>query len=204
MARTIDALKMMGSSRMVIDPMLLVAQDQAAAWAGFWANVFVAVATTAAVVVALHISIVQFRRDAAKEKRIAVAIAPALIGDLNYVLESVETISGNAFAVKNARVAHHEQIEEVLKAATRIRLPAFERFKGLLPTLGDREASVVIECYATIARVVTLVEIELKRELPTQELLAAVVTLTDKVGSLKARIQAAQDALRPMVIGTYG
>ena len=190
---------------MAVDPMLLVAKDQAtAAWAGFWANVFVAIATMGAVVAALRISMTQFRREAAKERRIAEAIAPALLGDLNSVLEAVKNISNEAFAAKNARIAHHKQIEEVLKAAIRLRLPAFERFKDLLPSLGEREAPVVIECYATIARVVTLVEIELRRELPTQELLGAVIVMTDNVNILKTRIQAAQDALRPLVVGVFG
>jgi len=184
---------------MAIDPMLVVAKDQAAAaWAAFWANLLAAIATIAAVISALSISISQARRESAKERRIAVAIAPALLGDLDVVMESLEIISQNAFAVKAARIAQHNEIMDVVRALARIRVPAMERFKDSLPTLGHQIAPIVIDSYATITRVVTLMEVELQREATTHELLQVVISITNDVGTVKTRVLAAQAALRPM------
>lgn len=174
----------------------LTASDQGAWVAGMGA--------LAAAVAAVGISIVQFRRDAARERRIAVAIAPALLGDLKLALESVDAIKQKAIELNNVRVANHVDMEEVFRSTSRIRLPTFERFKNQLPMLGGSCAPIVIECYATIVRTVTLVEIELGRRPPTQELAKAMKTLADGSGHLKACIEAAQQALVPLVRGTFG
>jgi hypothetical protein len=70
--------------------------------------------------------------------------------------------------------------------------------------LGSSRAPIIIECYATIIRTVTFVEIELGRRLPTQELAEAMKALANGSGHMKARIEAARHALMPLVRGTFG
>lgn len=169
----------------------LTAADQGAWVAGLGAFV--------AALVAVGISYMQFRRDAIHERRIAMAIAPALAGDLNLALHALEQIKEDAFKIQSFRIAHHEEIERALRAIGRIRLTAFERFKEMLPMLGNTCAPIVIECYATILRTVELVRDELETTPETQALKEGLIAIAKNVDNLISRVKAAQRELMPQV-----
>lgn len=129
------------------------------------------------------------------EHRIAAAIAPALIGDLNVAAHVLRELKDNAFKLTQSRVAHHEEFEQALKSVTRIRLNAFDRFNDLLPLLGKESAPIVIECYATILRTVTMIREELETKTATMELKEALATMAKNADQLSKRVADAKTLL---------
>lgn len=169
----------------------LTASDQGAWIAGLGAF--------AAAAVAVAISVVQFRRDAARERRIAEAVAPALVDDLHFLLAAVSLIEEKAFHLENPRLPASGEIEAALRVATDLQLPAFDRFKDQLPLLGAKVAPKVIACYATAIRTAAFLERAMARGLPREELLRMLPQLSSGAAQLKSKVQEAVRVLKPLI-----
>ncbi len=130
----------------------LSGNDKAAWFSGFgsWASGFGAFAAAWA---ALDIAARQIRRERAKERAIALAIAPALIEDLKAMRELMKDIHGRAIALEGTEgLLESEPAMQAFRMINAIRLPTFDRFKDQLPLLGADISPTVIEVYAKLVR----------------------------------------------------
>lgn len=109
------------------------------------------VASFSAVAVALGLALSQMRADERKVRRIRSAIVPALIADLKVMLELMRQIHHEA-ELPVAPEQEAAKKERLTALSLTICLPTFERFSGLLPSLGDDLAPVVVFIYARLIR----------------------------------------------------
>ena len=144
-------------------------------------------------------SIFHFGRNLSRERRIAGAIAPALISDLNVVSHVLEDVKHQALKLELRRIAQHDEIERPLRSVARIRLSAFDRFNDMLPFLGKNSAHIVIECYTTIVRTVTLIREDLDTKPATHELQDVLRTMATDAYQLSKQVENAQAHLRKCV-----
>jgi len=141
-------------------------------------------------------SIAHFGHSVTRERRIAGAIAPALIGDLNVVSLALEDVKHHALKLEQRRITQHDEIERALRSVARIRLSAFDRFNNMLPFLGKDSAHIVIECYTTIVRTVTLIREDLESKPATHELKEALIIMATDAEHLSKQVDKAQAHLR--------
>jgi hypothetical protein len=141
-------------------------------------------------------SVAHFGYNFVRKRRIAGAIAPALICDLNIVLLALDGVKYHALQIERHGVTPHEEIERVLRSVARIHLSAFDRFNDMLPYLGKNSAHIVIECYTTIARTVTLIREDLETNPATPELEKALIAMATGADQLSKKVNDAQEHLR--------
>ena len=115
-----------------------------------------AIGTVCAVVVALAISLAQGWRDTRKARRIRHAIAPALIGDLETVMEVLKLINETASHLFQVRMTNAREACVVINLGKSLIVPSFDKFKDILPDLGSVVAPKVIETYGKIIRISAL------------------------------------------------
>lgn len=134
----------------------LSASDKAA-WTsaiGAWVS---GIGAFAAAWAALDIAARQARREVAKERRIALAIRPALIADLKAMRDLMTDLHARAVKLVGTKgLLTDEPTMQVFRMVSSIKLPAFDRFKDQLPFLGPDSAPEVIAVYAKLVRLYEL------------------------------------------------
>ena len=141
-------------------------------------------------------SVAHFGYNIVRKRRIAGAIAPALICDLNIVLNALDGVKHHALQIEQHGDTHDEDIELTLRSVARIHLSAFDRFNDMLPYLGKHSAHIVIECYTAISRTIALVREDLETNTPTPELKKALITMATGADQLSKKVNEAHEHLR--------
>lgn len=119
-------------------------------------EIVTAISTMCAVIVALTISLTQIWRDACKARRIRHAISPALIGDLETVMEVLKLINETASHLFQVRMTNAHEASNVISLGQSLIVPSFDKFKDILPDLGSVVAPNVIKTYGKIIRISAL------------------------------------------------
>jgi len=119
-------------------------------------EIVTAISTMCAVIIALAISLAQGWRDTRKARHIRHAVAPALIGDLETVMQVLELINETAAHLFQVRMTNAREACIVINLGKSLIVPSFDKFKDILPDLGSGVAPKVIKTYGKIIRISAL------------------------------------------------
>lgn len=153
-----------------------------------WA-IATALGTIGATISALGIALWQGLRDRIAAREIRRAIAPALTEDLVLVDQLMVTLQSLAADIYDVRAANGTRIQEVLRLASTLGAPAFDRFRELLPKLGPSAAPKVIAVYGRIARTGEAVRSYTSNKDDKQELALIVDSLKRNASSLQTSVR---------------